>query len=382
MPGVWMNKQEQYTFSIVKQFMSGGLKRKEASKLLQINERSVTRIARRIEEKGMLGVKHGNLKRKPWNKLDPFLREHVETMMLTRYYDFNLTHALEIFRNEHKLKLSHETLRRICDKKGLIKRRKVRRAVTRRYRDRMPAEGLMLQMDGSPHRYNGKEEWCLISAIDDATSKIPYAEFFLSEDTLNCMTLLQKIIERVGIPECIYTDRAGWSGGGKRQNFTQFQRACDELGIRLLQANSPQAKGRIERSFQTVQDRIIPEMRLRNIKNIVQANMYLNNEFLPNYWHQKNVVAARDPENRYKRLPEHLNLNEILCIKEWRVVSPDQTISLNGKRMLIDEQFRYQIKGQKIEMRTYQNLTVKFFFARREISLRQIDIPLRAPFHR
>lgn len=379
MPGVWMNKKEQYTFSVMSQFLSGSLKRKEASELLQVNVRSVSRIARRIEEKGMLGVKHGNLGQKPWNKLDGFLREHVETLMLTRYYDFNLTHAQEIFKKDHKINLSHETLRRICDKKGLIKRRKKRRPVSRRYRDRMPAEGLMLQMDGSPHRYNGKDEWCLISAIDDATSKIPYAEFFLAEDTLSCMIILQNIIERVGIPECIYTDKAGWSGGGKRQYFSQFSRACEELGIRLLQANSPQAKGRIERSFQTIQDRIIPEMRIRNVKSIVQANLYLNTEFLPNYWHQNNTVIARDPVSRYKPMPEHLKLKEILCLKELRAVSPDQTISLNGKRMLIDEQFRYQITGQKIEMRTYQDLTTKFFFARREITLSQIHTPLRTP---
>lgn len=375
--GVFVNKNEAYIFSIITQFMSGSLKRKEASKLLQIEPRSVTRIARRVEARGILGVKHGNLRRRPKNRLNEGLRARIELLMETEYFDFNLTHALERLEGVHQIKISHETLRRICDKKGLIKRRKNRRSTPHRYRDRMPAEGLMLQLDGSPHRWNGKDEWCLISAIDDATSKIPYAEFFLGEDTLNCMTVLQRIIERFGIPECIYTDRAGWSGGGKRQNFSQFARACEDLGIRLLQASTPQAKGRIERSFQTIQDRLVPELRQRSIRNINYANHYLLNEFLPHYWNLKNTVAARDPETRYKPLPETMNLKEILCIKEFRAVAPDQTVSIQNKRMLIQEPLRFQIKGQKVELRTYQDLTVKYFFAGKPITLIPIEAPLK-----
>ena len=123
----------------------------------------------------------------------------------------------------------------------------------------------------------------MIAAIDDATSDIPYAEYFLSEDTINCMTVLQKIIEKQGIPYAIYVDQAGCWGGEKRAHFNQFKRACEELGIKIIFANSPEGKGRIERTWDTMQDRIIPEMRLRKIHRMSAANDYLQNQFLPNY---------------------------------------------------------------------------------------------------
>lgn len=101
-------------------------------------------------------------------------------------------------------------------------------------RERMSSEGLLLQMDGSHHAWNGKDKWCLIAAIDDATSDIPYAEFFKTETTHGCMKVLRKIIELRGVPRIIYTDQAGWSTGGKRNSFSQFVRACEELGIRVI----------------------------------------------------------------------------------------------------------------------------------------------------
>ena len=115
-------------------------------------------------------------------------------------------------------------------------------------RERMANEGLLLQMDGSPHCWNGKDQWCLIAAIDDATSKIPAAQFFPTETTWGCMAVQRTIIERFGVPEALYVDGAGWAGGGpKRQFFSQFVRAAEELGIRVIFATSAQAKGRIAR---------------------------------------------------------------------------------------------------------------------------------------
>ena len=100
----------------------------------------------------------------------------------------------------------------------------------------MPQEGLLLQMDGSHHKFNGKDNWVLISCIDDATSEVPYAEFFKGETTLGCMKVLREIIKLKGVPKAIYTDKAGWSGGQKRTEFSQFQRACEKLGIQLIYA--------------------------------------------------------------------------------------------------------------------------------------------------
>ena len=191
------------------------------------------------------------------------------------------------------------------------------------FRPRLPQEGLMLQMDGSHHKFNGRDNWVLISCIDDATSEIPYAEFFDGETTINCMKVLREIIKKKGVPKTLYTDRAGWSGGMKRQDFSQFQRACEELGIKVIYANSPQAKGRVERSYRTIQDRLIPELRLKKIKSMKKANEYLQKKWLPNYWNKEKTVPPYEKETSYSPLSPYLNLDEILALQDTRIISSD-----------------------------------------------------------
>jgi transposase-like protein len=376
--GVWVTKRDQFVFDTMSQFISGKITRKQAATLLRRRERTVSRLARRIEMKGVIGVAHGNRARAAHNRLPGELKTQTVRLMQTQYFDFNLTHALEKLKERHGIKVSHDTLRRWCHEKGLVKRAKRRRAKVRRQRDRMAAEGLLLQMDGSPFEYNGRDMWTLIAAIDDATSDIPYAEFFLSEDTLNCMTVLQRIIERKGLPYAIYTDQAGWLAGNKRAQFTQFKRACDDLGIRLIPAYSAQAKGRIERAWDTFQDRIVPEMRLRKICHLPAANTYLQEHFLPGYWRQNNVVVARELEPAYRRLDLRIQLSEVLCLKEWRSVQADHTISYDGVIYRIDSPTKYSLWKQKVELRTYQDLTQRAFFADQLLSLTPVVQPQRA----
>lgn len=375
--GIWMTKRDQLVFDTVTQFIAGKMTRKQAAALLGRRERAISRLARRIEAKGLLGVVHGNRGRKAHNRLPGELKAETVRLVQTQYFDFNLTHALEKLKECHGIQVSHDTLRRWCHEKGLVKRAKRRRAKVRRYRDRMAAEGMLLQLDGSPFAYNGEETWVLIAAIDDATSDIPYAEFFHTEDTLNCMTVLQRIIEKKGVPYAIYTDQAGWLAGNKRAEFTQFQRACEELGIRLIPAYSPQAKGRIERAWDTFQDRIVPEMRLRKIRRMPTANTYLQEHFLPGYWRRKNVVTARELETAYRRLDKRIDLNEVLCLKEWRSVQADHTISYDGNLYRLECPTKYSLWKQKVELRTYQDLTQRAFFADRPVQLIPIAQPQR-----
>lgn len=364
-----MGKKEQVTYRVIEDFLAHRLSRREAADLLQIRERTVSRIARRVEAKKFLGVVHGNRNRRSPRRLSEDLKRDVMGLMESKYFDFNMTHALEVLKSEHSLTIGYSTFRKWCSEKQLVKRRKRRRGKVRRARVRMPSEGLLLQMDGSPHRYNGKDEWCLIAAIDDATSEIPYAEFFLGEDTLSCMAVMQKIIEKKGIPRAIYTDKAGIFGGHKRQNFSQFCRACEELDIQVICADSAQAKGRIERTWDTFQDRIVPEMRVRKIHRIPAANNYLQEQFIPNYWAQNNMVAARNNQSSYRKLSLNTNLREIFCIKEYRAVKADHTISWDGEIYKLESPVKYSIQGQKIEIRTYQDLTWKAFFAGKEIQI-------------
>ena len=372
-----MSKNGQFTFQAVSDFLQSKLTRRETAELLQVRERTVSRLARRIEKKGLLGVIHGNRDRAPSNRKPKTLQNEVMKLVEEKYFDFNMTHCLEVLKASHGLEIKYATFRRWCHARHLVKRRKRGKGVARNRRVRMANEGLLLQMDGSPHRYNGKDEWCLIAAIDDATSDIPYAEFFHSEDTLNCMTVMQKIIERKGIPYAIYVDSAGCLGGGKRAGFNQFKRACEELGVRIIFASSPEAKGRIERTWDTFQDRIVPEMRVRNIFRMPAANDYLQNQFIPSYWKANNTVVARDLESKYKRLPSHIELREIFCVKEYRSVNRDHTLSWEGSIYHLESPLKYSIRGQKIEFRTYQDLTWRAFFANQPISLKLFEKPAR-----
>ena len=374
--GIFMSKNGQFTHQAVSDFIQGKLSRRETACLLSVNERTVTRLARRVEKKGLLGVIHGNRDRAPSNKTRDAFKRAVLDLVEEKYYDFNMTHCLEVLKANHDIEVSYSVFRRWCHDRHLVKRRKRGKGKARSRRVRMQSEGLLLQMDGSPHRFNGKDQWCLIAAIDDATSDIPYAEFFLSEDTINCMTVLQRIIEKKGIPYAIYVDKAGClGGGGKRAFFNQFKRACDQLNIRIIFAHSAEAKGRIERTWDTFQDRIIPEMRVRNIKSVPAANAYLREQFIPNYWALNNTVVPSSLESRYQPVPKGIDLNEIFCLKEYRSVKRDHTLSWDGKIYQLDSPLKHSIRGQHIELRTYQNLTWRAFYAGKPIELKLVTPP-------
>jgi transposase len=376
--GIYMSKNGQFAYQAVSDFLQGKLSRRETSELLQVRERTVTRMARRIEKKGLFGMVHGNRERVPSNKKSDGFKNDVMKLVQEKYFDFNMTHCLEVLKEREGILVKYQTFRRWCHEKKMVKRCKRRKGgIARNHRVRMPNEGLLLQMDGSPHRYNGKDEWCLIAAIDDATSDIPYAEFFLSEDTINCMTVMQKIIEKKGIPYAIYVDKAGCLGGGKRSQFNQFKRACEELDIRIIFASSPQAKGRIERTWDTFQDRIIPEMRIRNIHRMPAANDYLQNQFIPNYWEMNNKVVPKELANKYKQVPFEKDLREIFCLKEHRSVKADHTVSWDGTTYQLSSPVKYSIHGQKIEFRTYQDLSWKAFYGNKAIALQIVEKPTR-----
>jgi hypothetical protein len=272
-----------------------------------------------------------------------------------KYFDFNFVHMNEFLEEQDKLKVSYSVLRRCCVKKGIAKHRKRSHRRIRRHRARFLREGMLLQMDGSHHKWNGKDEWVLIAAIDDATSEIAYAEFFPGETTLGCMEVMKKIIALKGVPLSLYTDRAGLFGGHKRQDFSQFGRACEELQVTILFANSPQAKGRIERSWKTFQDRLIPELRFHKITDMASANRYLQGKFLPEYWNRTNVVLPAEKESHYRPRPRGVDLEQVFCTKEKRVIASDHTIQYQGKKYNIENTIHRSWAGYDVEIRTYPN---------------------------
>lgn len=205
----------------------------------------------------------------------------------------------------------------------------------------MPKAGMLIQMDSSEHNWLPfiKKRWCLTAAIDDATNEVVFAKFYSCDGVFNNMEVLRKIVEKKGLFYALYVDKASHFkttryGGlhvnvAPEQEDTHIERALKELNITLILANSPQAKGRVERLFGTLQDRLIKEMRLAGIKNYEEANKFLIEEFLPYY--NKKFARRESIESEYKKLSNTINLDLIFCKKYERKVNGDNTIQFQGE---------------------------------------------------
>lgn len=377
--GVFVSKTEQVCFQILEDYRSGRLSRKAAAERLGVSERAVTRRAAKVRLSGISGVKHGNYRRRPVNKTSDSLKDEALRLVREVYYDFNTSHCHEMLRLNHDMSISYMTLLGWCRSAGLSRRKRRRPSKARLSRERMANEGLMLQMDGSHHKWNGQDEWCLISLIDDATSDVPFARLFADgETTWNCMTALRAVIEKLGIPSYIYADKAGWAGGGsdKRANFTQFVRACEELGISVIAAHSPQAKGRVERSFSTTQDRLIPELRLYGITSLLDCNRYLEQCFLPQ-WRERYVVEPRAATTRYRRVPAHINLHDVFCLKYHRLVANDNAVSYGNQRYKILDRHLGSLRQKEVTVHEYQDGSVGLFYGHLRLTTELIVPPKR-----
>jgi transposase len=375
--GIWMSKQGVIRYEVIASFVLGKVSRKEAAELLGVRERTVSRMARRYEEKGLRGLEHGNRMQRPWNKTSDVFKARVMKFVKEKYFDFNMAHCLERLQELDNVVVQRETFRKWCHEKGLVKKAKRRKGVARKLRERMPCRGMLLQMDGSPHRWNGRDVWHLILAIDDATSEIAGGELFKSESTLNTMNVLRSVVEKHGIPWALYVDRAGCFGQGKRRGFNHFRKVCDELGIRLFFAFSPEAKGRVERANATFQDRLIPELRIYDIWRMDKANVYLKEKFLPNYWDRKCRVEPRSSESKYRPVPAHIDLDEVFCMKYRRTVNGDHTVQWRTKTYQLDWPRNKPIRGHRVEFRVYPNETWKCFHAEDPLELTPVLKPIR-----
>lgn len=370
---ITMNKTEQLTYRIIEDFRLGKITRKEAALILNVSEKTIQRRAKSVREKGLRGIKHGNSGKIPHNKIKEEIKAEVVRTVKEKYYDFNLYHALEKLSADGETSVSYGTFYKWCIGSGLGKSKKRRRPNTARVaRERMANEGLMLQMDGSHHAWNGKDMWCLIACIDDATSNIPYGKFFKSETTVACLQVIKEIILVKGIPDVIYTDNAGWTGKGKRENFSQVKRACEELGIRIITTSSPQSKGRIERAWKTFQDRLIPEMRLGEVKTMTHANQYLQQVFLPEYWNKRNTVEPINSTTRYKLVPDHIDLENIFCQKFDRTVASDGVFSYCGRRYRIMDRKYGSLKGKTITLHKHENKPIEAYWGHIKLNIEKL----------
>jgi len=311
---------------------------REAAKLMGVSERQGWRILAAYRKEGAAALAHGNRGRTPANAIPPALCQQVVNLARERYCGVNHSHLAELLEEREGITLSRSTLRRLLTLAGMPSPRRGRTPRHRYRRQRMPQEGMLLQMDGSHHRWlEDRGPWLtLFLAIDDATGTVPYALFREREDTLGYFELLKVIINRCGIPLGVYTDRHSVFHVERGPNngnvpLTQFGRALRELGITHVRANSPEAKGRVERANGTFQDRLVSELRLSGASNITEANLVLW-DFLPRF-NRRFAVPPAQPGQAYRPVSPGMNIDGILCIKERRRVARDNTVQYRQRTL-------------------------------------------------
>ena len=372
-----MNSYQQQKTDIIAKVCLGKMTIRDAVVILNKSHRTIERYIKKYKERGVVSVIHGNANKRPSNKFPTDKKNKILGLMKEKYYDFNLTHALEFLREQEHIDIKYSTFRRICQNQFFLTKvksnRREKKNKPRTLRDRTSQPGILLQMDGSYHKWFNGKEYCLITLIDDANSEIIFAKFSPSESTFSCMEAVREVIEQRGLFSAIYTDHAGVYGGNKRQYFCQFKRAVEELGINVIFANSPQAKGRIERSYRTLQDRLIPEMRLKGINNVEDANKFIQEYFIPFVWNKKFTIRPIIECSGFRSLFSQANLKEIFCVKEYRQIKNDHTFSFGTNLLQIMNPGEYSLSGEEIEVRIYPNEEIKFYFQNKLLIVEKVE---------
>lgn len=314
----------------------------EAARLLEITDRQIRRKLQRLTAEGPASLQHG-LKGRPSNNTLPGKEtDRIETLLRERYPDFGPTFAAEKLVELNGISRDPKTIRSIQIRLGLWKSRTMRKQVTHRFwRERRSTFGEMQQFDGSYHNWfegrGGIDEACLLAAIDDATGRITHAWFALHEGVLPVMDFWLSYSRIQGIPKAVYLDRFSTYSMNMKlaaenpDTLTQFERAAKEVGLEVIHALSPQAKGRVENLFGTLQDRLVKEMRLRNIRTIEEANRFLTDTFIPSFNRKFGKEPKRPGDLHRKPSPRELEdiLPYIFCRREPRTLRNDFTVPYN-----------------------------------------------------
>jgi len=363
---VTMSQKELRRLHFVRNALGKVITQAEAAEAIGVSERQVRRISKRVREEGDRGLIH-RFRGRPSNRAIPVpIKSKILGLYQKQYPDFGPTLASEKLLERDHLRINDETLRLwLIEAKIPYKQRKKR--PHRERRERRARLGELVQTDGSHHDwFEGRGPKCvLMGYIDDATGR-PWGRFEPYEGTLPAMRSLKGYIKRCGIPGALYLDKHMTYRSPKQQTIedelagkramSQFQRAAEELGIQVIHADSPQAKGRVERLFRTLQDRLIKEMRLAKICGIEEANRFLGH-YLPLYYKRFGVVPAENGD-LHRPVSENLDFDRILCIKTERVLRNDFTVAHEGKLYQVLDNIR--AKKVMVEERTDGTLVLRY----------------------
>jgi len=363
MKGLTLTQREHGKLQTMNLVLEGKLGVAEAAAILGLSERHTWRILAEYRRGGAVALAHGNRGHRPANAIPEEKRRQVIMLARTKYAGINNTHLTELLAEREELILSLSTVRNILMGVGLASPRHRRSPRHRCRRERMPQEGVLVQMDGSFHDWlEGRGPWLtLLLSVDDATGTIPYALFRAEEDAGGYFRLLWGIIQTRGVPLAVYTDRHSVfqtprrpdesldESLSKERGRTQVGRALRELGVRQVLARSPEAKGRVERMAGTFQDRLVSELRLAGAATIAEANDTLW-KFLPGF-NQRFGVPPANAENAYRPVTPDLDLAAILCFKQECKVARDNTVKrLERTLQLLPDMVRTSHSGAQVEI--------------------------------
>lgn len=342
---VTLTVRDQKRLFAISEVLGGRWTARQAAARLELSLRQLRRLLAAYRRDGPAGVVHGNRGRPSPRRMAPETREQVLSLARTTYSDYNDHHLTDVLAEEHAIHLSRSSVRRLRRAAGFASPRKKRPPRHRSWRERRPQPGMLLQVDGSEHDWLERRapKLCLIAAIDDATGQIPWALFRPEEDAAGYFLLLQHLSRTHGLPLAVYADRHTIFQSPKKASISeqlagqpprsQFGRLLHDLSIDLIPAHSPQAKGRIERLFGTLQDRLVKALRQAGAASLEDADQVLQ-RFLPTY-NARFAVPPAQTESAYRPWPAGLRHDSVFCFKHERVVAKDNTISFNGHRLPI-----------------------------------------------
>jgi transposase len=346
METVTLNTKQQRRARIIAGVSAGSISKTDAENLLGLSRRQINRALKAYDERGLASVVHGNSGRSPSNKTDQVILDKIKQLTGEggKYEGFNTCHLHDMLMDCEEMTVGRSTISRaLRDGKQAKPNRKD--PIKRRRRQRSSAEGRMLQIDGSPHDWlEGRgPKMTLVGAVDDATSKIIYLRFRPTEDAVGYLMMMRETTLKYGLPESFYHDRHTILRSPKEPTIedelagrlpaSQLQRIMEELGVESIAAHSPQAKGRIERLWGVLQDRLVKEMRLADISSIEDANAFLDG-FIERY-NTKFSVPPADPNAVWVQIESDFDADYYFSLRESRVVKSDHTISWFGSTIQI-----------------------------------------------
>ena len=325
----------------------------QAAEIIGISDRSMRRWRERYEEYGYDGLFDRRKGRPSPKRVDFEVAQRVLELYREMYFDLNVRHFCEKLRERHDIRLSYTWVKTALQGAGLVAKAR-RRSVHRKRRARRPLVGMLLHLDGSEHGWFQDDRWYdLLVVMDDANNEIYYAQLVEEESTVTVMAALREVVERKGLFCALYSDRASHffetpkAGERVSAQLTQVGRALKELGIQMIPAYSPQARGRSERNFQTWQGRLPQELRLRNIRTVEEANRFLREEYVTEF-NGRFPVAAAQPGNAFVPC-RRKDLDWVFSIQQARTVAGDNTVRLAGRCLQLEAvRWRGRLAGCRV----------------------------------